>query len=199
MRSLNRLANEAAGRLSHPSVEAEHYVLAMLHPDADGKATRALRACGLAYDDLADVVAARLRSQFEAEGVEAPPLGRGRVVSACAMELLARADGIAVGLGHAETRPEDLLLAVLWGRSDSGVVAALAGFGASRECIRDELALLGAAMPSVDLPPVIRWSDWRSVSQQELDEIRRSDIAYRIAPRDDATLVSTREPGDPVE
>ena len=151
LRELDRLTDLAfdeAIRLEHSFVGDEHVLLALLHPSQDTAAARALRSCGVSYDVVSDEFARMVREsdpppdEFDPEA--------GIFLSLAGGKLVARAEGIAVGLGDPLPREEHLLLAYLW---DSWEEWPLNHCGTTRAAVFERLREEGVAMPSVPLPP----------------------------------------------
>ena len=192
---LSGRAAEEAERLGHPELDPEHLVLAMLHPEADSTAGRALRACGLTYEAFLREVEDLPPKYLERKGT--PVLPRGRIVSREGTSLLARAEGLALGLGSARVRIEDVLVALIWREPESMATTILDRLGATRERIREELEALDVDMPSLPLPRRREWEEWRPISREELDrlgaELRSANVLYRVAYQDDQPLVSVEK------
>jgi hypothetical protein len=196
MREMNALAVREAVELGHVELDPQHQVLAMLHPEATpSRAGQALRACGLTHESFRREVE-QLPPGYLARGREVPE-GGGRTLSLAAMQLDARAEGIALGRGNPRVRIEDVLLAIIWEEPPSMVTQLLDRLGATRERIREELEALKVDMPALPFRPRREWEEWREVSQDELERLsakrRTEGTLYRIARKGDRTLVSVEK------
>jgi ATP-dependent Clp protease ATP-binding subunit ClpA len=192
---LSGRAVQEAERLAHSELDPEHLVLSMLHPEVESTAGRALQACGLTFELFLREIEHLPPKYLDRKGTPVPP--RGRIVSREGTSLLARAEGLALGLGSAHVRTEDVLVAIIWGHPGSMVTQILDRLGATRERIREELELLDVDMPSVPFPRRREWEEWRPISREELDrlgaELRSADTLYRVAYGDDQPLVSVEK------
>ena len=194
-RQLNSLAVREAIELGHSELDPEHFVLAILHPEADpSRAREALSACGLTYasfrHQLEELPASYLRRDREVPE-------RGLFSSLTEMKIRARAEGLALGLASPRARSENLLLAIIWEEPPSMVNHILDRLGATRERIRAELEVLGVDTPNLPFRPQRQWEEWREVSREELDclgaELRSAGLLYRVTYKDDGALVSVEK------
>lgn len=196
LRQVNARANEAAARLGHQWVGIEHFVLALLHPDSTTPASASLRSCGIT-DDVLFYELASLPAEY-ADRAEIPlSIGGGRFVSPEGMRFLGRAEGMAAGLGSPTTQPEHLLLALLWENIGFQIEDVLDRLGASRSRMLGELVRRGVSVPSVPLPPRLRWTEPTPVSPAEYEEARealdRAGVLYRVGYKGDQILLSVPE------
>lgn len=193
-RELSGRAVQEAQRLGHAELGPEHLVLAMLDPQSDSAAGRALRACGVTYEAFLQEIEGMAPKYVEPEGTPVP--SRGRIASLEATGLFGRAEGLALGLGSPRVRTEDVLLAIIWGHREAMVTQTLDRLGATRERIREELEALSVDMPSLAFPRRHEWEEWRPISTEELDrlgaKLRNAGILYRVAYQDHQPLVSVQ-------
>ena len=68
MSEMSAVAVREAERLGHAELDPEHLVLAILHPEGESAARRALEACGLTYE--------RLRGEIEKPPTTSSAAGR---------------------------------------------------------------------------------------------------------------------------
>src|SRR5687768_16136909 len=101
-------AGRAAARLGHRDIGAEHLVLAMLEPDT--ACAEALCACGLQREDFEAAICSLPGSYRRGMSHETP--GPQRVLPET-LEVIARAEGLAAGLGVSGVEDEHVLIAVL--------------------------------------------------------------------------------------
>lgn len=198
-RKLNALAVEAAVALGHHWVGSEHFVLAILHPDAESSAKKSLQALGIDYTTFAERLTSLPSSYAERPGMAESKFGDGRFVDSEGISLLSRAEGIAFGMGCASLQPEHILLSLLWAAVPQVSHQVLETLGADREHLLEELKRRDVAVPSTPMPLWRRWSTFRVVSAEEYEQTRaqalRSGAAYRVAYRDGETLMSVEEEG----
>lgn len=192
----NANANDAAAELGHDWIGVEHFVLAVLRDRRGSPAADALRACGITYETLAEAIGALPSDYGKQEQVSRSP-GPGRVVGLEGMMFLGRAEGLAAGLGSRTVLPEHLVLSVLWGSVRSVTEDVLERLGASRYRIHEKFTELGVKMPTVPLPRRIQWSEFRVVSESELEESQiefdSTGVRYRIARRGESLLLSVSQ------
>lgn len=134
-----------ARRLGHHWVGVEHMLLALVRPDGDSVAARALRESGETHERLeAQIVdfVARCKPRVRLRP-EAAPRHNPR-----AYQVMGRAEGFAAGLGSAEVSPEHVLLAILW--ETTHPLGAPPG---RRAAVLERLGELGGPMPATPLPP----------------------------------------------
>jgi hypothetical protein len=150
LRELDRLTALAFGeafRLEHSVVGDEHFLLALLHPSQDTAAARALRAGGVSYEVVSQELSRAIRESDPPPREFDPESG---VCLSGSNRLLARTEGLAVGLGDPVPREEHLLLAYLW---DTDGEWPLDRCGTTRQEVYERLAEEGVALPTVPLPP----------------------------------------------
>lgn len=190
------LANQAAADLGDAQVRGAHFVLAIVHPDMTSAASRALRACGVDYQNLIQEIAASKDPSAE-EAVGTLPADVGRSVSGDGMRFLGRAEGIAAGMGTNALQPEHYLMSLLWGSMPSDADQALKNLGASRSRILEELSRVGVSLPPGRPPRRIVWGPFRPVSLAEYEEAsaqyKREGVHYRMGNKGDQTLLSVAE------
>jgi ATP-dependent Clp protease ATP-binding subunit ClpA len=191
------LASKEAEVLRHRTIGVEHFVLALLRPDTSTAAGRALRSCGVTHDAYLREVEKLPAKAREPAG--APLIPAGRAINARGTTSLARAEGLALGLGHPGATAEDVLLAVIWEWREPPATQILESLGATRDRIREQLEHLNVAMPNLPLPLLPDWGEWRSISRQELAELgrelRRKRTLYRVAYKGEEALVSIDRSG----
>jgi Clp amino terminal domain, pathogenicity island component len=113
--------------------------------------------------------------------------------------LIARAEGIALGLGRDEVRSEHLLLALLWSERTPAAVAlsALERSGASRSQVYSELERRGINVGGAPLPDCPRWEAAFPVPTKDFvlvtDGLKRAGRAYRYNRSGDQYLISLAE------
>lgn len=151
LRELDRLLGQAFGeahRLEHSFVGEEHFLLALVHPSRSSAAAAALRACGVTYEAVSDELARRIR------GSDPPPEPydpeAGISLSFAAGQLLARAEGLGLGLGDRLPCEEHVLIAYLWESWEEGLLSRC---GTTRAEVYEQLRAQGVTVPTVPLPP----------------------------------------------
>jgi hypothetical protein len=139
---LARLAWREAKRLRCVAIGPEHFLLAILHPEAgDSLAARALRECGITRERLEPVTHPQRSERDIPGGPQFNPAG---------MRVQSVAEGIAAGLGAAAVRAEHVLLAYLWEPNHSAW--QLEQVGTSRTQVRKRLTDVGVDLLQHDLP-----------------------------------------------
>jgi ATP-dependent Clp protease ATP-binding subunit ClpA len=134
-RAYTSAALSEAERLGDSFAGAEHLLLALVAPEQQTIAARALRECGVEYDAL--------RALFDVKPARKsgprthPPAFYG---------LRGRAEGIAVAFGAKQVEAEHLLLAMLW-ESHTRTTTLLEQLGTSARAVQRRLATLGARVP----------------------------------------------------
>ena len=144
-------AVEEASALARNYMGPEHLLLALLDPDEDTSATRALRNSGAEHDKLRDALAAETPDSATPELTDSP---QGTAPTAGAYQMIGRAEGIAAGLGATVVDAEHLLLALLLYCEDSYIAFRIQQAGGSREAAWNELEREGSTIPNVELPPL---------------------------------------------
>lgn len=141
-------AFDEARRLEHSFVSEEHFLLALLHPARSSKAAAALRACGVTYEAVSDELARVIHGGDPPPEPFDPEAAIG--LSFAGGKLLARAEGLGMGLGDPLPREEHVLIAYLW---ESWEEWLLNRCGTTRAEVYEQLRARGVTMPSVPLPP----------------------------------------------
>lgn len=190
-------STEVASALGHHWVGVEHLVLALLHPDGDSVARQALLACGVSYEALFSRVSELPEHYTSRPEIPSSP-GGGAFVSPEGLAFLARAEGLAAGLGFDEILPEHWLLSLLWDGSSSVAWSIIEDLGATRAQILDALVSLGVKVPMVPIRERRAWTEFRVVSPAEFERVRqrsrRAEVQYRVAYRGDEILLSVADP-----
>ncbi len=190
--STEQRAYDAAWSLGHDWLGPEHLLLALVaSPSSSGAA---VRASGVKYEQLMhdiDGFPARYHGTRRAgSDTERWPLS----VRPATQQVIARAEGIAVGLGSAEILDAHLLLALLWERQTCVPMCLLKRRGISREQILDELGRRGVRRPDVPLPSLPDWGAFTPVREDEylplLGNLRRAGQLYRTAFKEGRHYVS---------
>lgn len=140
---LERTAFAEARRLRCAAVGPEQFFLAVLHPEMESVAARALGVCGVGRGAVEKLVEDRRGSEWEIDG--------GPQLNPAGYQLMSRAEGMAAGMGARQVTAEHVLLAFLWDRSSSWQLEHL---GSSRQQLRSTLADLGFRLAQDELPPV---------------------------------------------
>lgn len=196
MKDLTQRSSRIALALGHDWLGEEHLLLAMIHADDQTPAGVALRRCNLTYAACGEYLEQLLSTYGERMAI--PPSIDGLIMSAGALRVHFRAEGLAVGFGHEGVTATHVLLSMLWEHNQSTVITTLDHFGVPRERILAELVALNVAVPTVPLPSRPQWSDFRQVSRHEFEELvpqlRRAGILYRFNYSGDAVMLSTSEP-----
>lgn len=151
LRELDRimgLAFQEAIRLEHSFVGDEHFLLVLLQPSSETEAARALRSCGVTHEAVSAEFARVMRKS------DPPPRPfdpeAGILLGSGGARLLARAEGLAAGLGDPVPREEHVLLAYLWDYWEEWL---LNHCGTTRAAVYEQLREQGVKVPSVPLPP----------------------------------------------
>jgi ATP-dependent Clp protease ATP-binding subunit ClpA len=184
-------ADAEAEELRHGWIGAEHLVLALLRERS--AAGESLRACGVEHGSY----------RREVEGLPATYLSArppywpyGKSVAFDAQQVLARAEGLAAGLGSTTVESEHILLSLLWARTSLVALALLERLGATRERILGELERRGVRL-GVPPPAWPSWGPFRRISKAEFErlapELRRQGVLYRYSEQDGDVLISTAE------
>lgn len=137
-------AFKEADQLSHGWIGTEHLVLAVLREGS--VAGKSLRACGVDHDSYRRAVEGlpqdyRRRWEYQSGG---------KVVAVDAQLVLARAEGIAAGLGSSIVASEHVVLSLLWERAALVALRLLQRLGATRADILQELKRGGGDPPRTD-------------------------------------------------
>jgi hypothetical protein len=149
-------AMDEADRLGNRYVAAEHLLLALVVPEEQTLAARALRECGVEYEAL--------RTLLNGDGSSRPLKPRARAYPPAFHALQACADGIAVGFGANAVEPEHLLLAILW-ESHGRTRSRLEQLGTTPQAVQRRLGKLGARVPPRQPPGPddTRWGEYVTV------------------------------------
>jgi hypothetical protein len=151
LRELYRILPLAFGEaigLRCASIGEEHLLLALVHPSEVGPAATALRSCGVTYEALRDEVA----RMYGVSDVPPQEVDReaGLILSTSGRALLARAEGLGLGLGDSVPREEHVLMAYLWDSRDEQLLSRC---GTSRAEVYEQLKAQGVTVPAVPPPP----------------------------------------------
>jgi ATP-dependent Clp protease ATP-binding subunit ClpA len=200
MEQLFKRAHEAATELGDGWVGAEHLLVALSETGLTGDA---LVACGVMREWLINDIRA-LPNPYESREAlpEVAPPGALRA-TAETNEVLARAEGLAAGLGSAQLGPEHVLLALIWGRRSSAAIHLLEKHGATAQRVVDELSRLEVEVPSVPPPQRPSWGPPFSVYQEDFErltaDLKRAGVLYRFNRKGDEVLMSIEQtnPGHP--
>jgi hypothetical protein len=84
-------------RLEHSWLGREQFILALVHPAQDTVAASALRSCGVSYEAMARALGERYGDDDAPERSFDPE--DGVLLSPAGHQLLARAEGLALGMG----------------------------------------------------------------------------------------------------
>lgn len=122
-------------------------------------------------------------------------LGGEQIVDSAGLQLLARAEGIAVGQGSRDVLPHHVLLSVLYERASSLIaIQVIERLGCSRQRLVDELGRLGVSIPSAPLPALRTWGTSRRITRPEFErlatELQSTGIPYCFARKGDEVVVS---------
>ena len=177
--------------MQHRCIAPEHLILAIVAGRSG--AGHALRACGVDGDALRRKMAPLSKiytSSARLEGLGPSEL----VIRPTAMELVARAEGLAMAQGRSSVRPDDLVVALLWDPGTPLVLKLLAQLGATRERVVDALTREGIATPNVPLPDEPAWGAPRTVSTRDFQRIaadlRLRGIRFRCNVKGDRAVIS---------
>ena len=190
--STDQRAAEAAWSLGHDWLGPEHFLLALVaSPSVVGDA---LRACELDYEQLREEID-RLPARYHGNRRPGSDSDRWPLwVRPPAQTTIARADGIAIGMGSPKIREAHLLLALLWERQTCLATKMLKRRGIGRERILEELRRRAIELPDVPLPTLPDWGPLFPVSEDEfvplLKELRHAGKVYRTASKDGRHYVS---------
>ena len=187
--ALDKHVGDVAALTESSSVEVEHYLATMLHPEIECIAGQALKTCGLSYEMVLDAIG-KIRGADSGSGQS--PASHVRAISTDAERLRAMAEGLALGRGE-EAAPEHLLIAFIWHEEQWRAPTILRQLGVERESVRRELVTLGVQMPPLPFPPRRRWSPWRVVSYSEITAIRSGEVPYLIGRTPDGLMAVCTE------
>ena len=115
---------------------------------------------------------------------------------------MARAEGLAIGLGARTMTPEHVLLAILWDPA-LWLNRLLERAGATPARLLEELGRLGVPTPR-GLPPKRRsWGPFVTVSRDEFErvaaDLSRAGTLSRFRYEGEEVLLSVERPGEPEE
>lgn len=185
-------AFEEARQLGCYRVGAEHLLLALARPDDESPAARALRAAQADFQRIRPVVADWGARKAKASG---EPRSRDVQLSTVSLhQAVARAEGLAAGLGEPGPSAEHALLALLWERERT-VASLLERIGVTRDAVLEALRGEGTRVPDEPLPALrlkIDWGEAVAVPSDRLDEIQRRVVA--ALPR--STPIAVTRDGD---
>jgi Clp amino terminal domain, pathogenicity island component len=189
---LERAGQEAAG-LGHDRIGTEHLLLALAGSKSPSGV--ALGNCGANYESVAKAIVALpgLSRRHALAGC----ISDGRVVVPEVQQVIARAEGLAAGLGSSSCGDEHVLVSVLWERGSIVALSVLEQIGVSRTQLLGELERLRVGLPTVPLPPRPRWGPWLPMASGELSELervlRRKGVLYRYVVKNGEPFVSLLE------
>jgi hypothetical protein len=187
-----KVAGKEAAQRGHCRVGSEHLLLALIASHSG--AGEALRAAGVSYESFSEEIARVPRSYHE---VESLALGV-QIVRPDAMEVVARAEGLALAYGARTVEAEHVLVSLLWARDSILALTLLTRMKITRARILRELKSLKVDVPAVPLPEPRRWGPWNPISRARLDPmtkaLRGSGFLYRYKERDGEILISVEEP-----
>ncbi len=190
--STEQRACEAAWALGHDWLGPEHLLLALVaSPSAVGDV---LRACELDYEQLRQEID-RLPPHHHGNRRPGSDSDRWPLwVRPPAQTAIARADGIAIGMGSPTIGEPHLLLALLWEQQTCLAITMLKRRGIARERILEELRRRGIELPDVSLPTLPDWGPSFPVSEDHflplLKELRHAGKVFRTAFKDGRHYVS---------
>jgi ATP-dependent Clp protease ATP-binding subunit ClpA len=195
-RDFTRQSMAAADELGHDQLGPEHFLIALLR--IEGHARSALNACGVTDASLL----AEVRRGGPKASKPPPPMPMSwRFENRGASQTMARAEGLAVGLGVG-VRLEHVLLAILWD-SESWVTQILERLGATPARLLEELGRLGVALPTARLPKRRTWEAPVRLSRDEFErrtaELRAAGILYGFNYQGDEMLLLVERPADSEE
>jgi hypothetical protein len=147
---LQRAAGVEAAALGDGRVGSQHFLLAILASGEESIAATALRQLGIAHDALARRLAGEDEGSESASEEWADDVWTSSL-TAGAHELVARAEGLAAGLGALSVTVEHVLTAYVWSPWTAAYVEEF--FGVTHEAIFEQLRVLGVRLPSAPLPP----------------------------------------------
>jgi ATP-dependent Clp protease ATP-binding subunit ClpA len=190
-------AHEAAEELGHGWLGAEHLLVALLRSRVAGEA---LRECGLrreaAFTDLSNLPDSyRWKTPFAGSAVGT------RLVTADAAAVLARAEGVAVGLGSEQVRPEHILLSLIWHPTSDVAITVMERHGATQSRLLEALAHHGFEVPNATPPSRPEWGPMFSISRDQFEsltqELRRAGVLYCFNYMGEAVRISVeqKDPG----
>jgi ATP-dependent Clp protease ATP-binding subunit ClpA len=190
-REFTRQSMVAADELGHEHLGPEHFLIALLR--IDGHARTALNACGVTDASLV----AEVRRGGPKANTTPPPMPMSwRFESRGAGQTMARADGLAVGLG-VDLRPEHVLLAILWD-PESWPTQILERLGGTPDRVLEELGRLGVALPTTPPPRRRSWEAPVRVSRDEFErrtaDLRAAGILYGFNYQGDEMLLLVERP-----
>jgi ATP-dependent Clp protease ATP-binding subunit ClpA len=163
-------------------------------PSASGAA---LRACGLDYDRLMDDVADLPSEYYGNHTAGSATTPRPLQWRRTAQELVARAEGMAAGLGSSQVGETHVLLALLWERQSCVAISLIERRGITRARVLEELGRRGVKLPDVPLPTRPNWGPPLPVPEDEylsrLADLRRAGKVYRTACKDGQHYISMAE------
>ena len=194
-KSIEQRAAETAWLLGHDWLGPEHLLLALVaSPSIVGDA---LRACELDYHQLRheiDILPPHYHGDRRAgSDSERWPLS----VRPSAQTVIARAQGIAVGMGSPTVGEDHLLLALLWEQQTCLTLTMLRRTGIARDRVLQELGLRQIELPDAPLPPLPNWGPPVPVSEDEyiplLRELRLAGKLYRTWCKEGRHYVSVAQ------
>jgi hypothetical protein len=178
MGEVNRLLHAAgleAEALADGRVGSQHFLLAILAFEGESRAATALTQLGITHDAFAAALAEADDSESSTEGSADDAWTSS--MTAGAHELLARAEGLAAGLGAETVTGDHVLIAYVWSPWTAAYLEHF--FGVTHEAIFEQLQVLGVDLPSVPFPPRSRPSGTRVYVPFE----QLMDVVHRLRDR----------------
>ena len=190
MRAIQERAATAAWALGHSWLGAEHLLLAVL--SGSSASSKALHASGITASNFAREIEGLSERYTGDKG--APGKARPLTYRRSALDTMARAEGLAAGLGSRNLNDDHVLLALLWSRSPTIAEQLLRRRGVTRGAVLDQLEREGVPLPTFRPPKRIRWGPWVPSGRDEAlavgRESRRAGTLYRLVTRGDQALIS---------
>lgn len=196
-KSTGQRASEAAWLLGHDWLGPEHLFLALVaSPSVAGDA---LRACGLDYEQLRHEIDA-LPPRYHGDRRVGSDSDRWPLsVRPSAQTVIARAQGIAVGMGSSTVGEDHLLLALLWEQQTCLALTMLKRRGIARDRVLEELGRRQVKLPDAPLPTLPNWGPAFPVPEDEyiplLRELRRAGKLFRTCCKEGRHYVSIAQSG----
>jgi ATP-dependent Clp protease ATP-binding subunit ClpA len=158
----------------------------------------ALRSCGVGLDDVLASSAA-LPARYTQGPAHIELAADELMMRVGTAEIVARAEGIALGAGSQAVEPHHVLLALLWERH-SVALQLLERHGVTRPQILNELSRRGVQTPRARLPIAPKWGPPRLVSRTAFNglaaELAELAIPYRFNAAGDQMIISIADRPD---
>jgi ATP-dependent Clp protease ATP-binding subunit ClpA len=192
MDRLLRESYKASEALGHDWLGAEHLLVGLLETELAGQA---LHTCGLTREALLTDIS-RLPADYQRRRLNGVAAGI-RVETADMKEVLARAEGMAAGLGSPVVQPEHVLLSLVWHPTSAVAVGLLESHGATQSRLVAALLNLGVKIPETPPPVRPKWGTSFSLSRDEFErlaaDLRDAGVLYCFNYTDDAVRVSVED------